>query len=183
MFPCGLSVTPPSDPSSWSTAASSIAPSAAEQMRADLLNKQERLAIAEQKANELKKRLKVATARLEAQAKAKKANAKTKKVSEKSNLKRKSAPPPTQPSPAESPSPAKKTKSGVSPFSDIMNPAEDRPDSSPASDDEVPPPEDTKAITNPAIADKAYEGLHSTLCADKAGVINVEDCHKTWVSG
>ena len=76
MFPCGLSVTPPSDPSSWSTVASSIAPSAAEQMRVDLLNKQKRLAIAEQKANELKKRLKVATARLEAQAKAKKANAK-----------------------------------------------------------------------------------------------------------
>ena len=146
-------------------------------MRVDLVTKQEKLAIAEKKAAELRKRLKIATARLDAQKKEKedkqKAEAKGKPVNKKkSNYKRKLTQPPATAAAPESPSPTKKGKKKVSPFSNIMGHKKGGTAVGSESDDDVPIPEGaTAALPQPA-KDKAYEGLHSTLCAYKAGIID-----------
>ena len=146
-------------------------------MRVDLVTKQQKLAIAEKKAAELKKRLERATARLDAQKKEKEAKKKSEAVKKsgakkKSNAKRKLPQPTTTAAASESPSPAKKGKTKVSPFSDIMGPKNSGTPTDSESDDEVPIPDGANATSPQPAKDKAYEGLHSTLCAYKAGVID-----------
>ena len=161
---------PPSEPSSWSTTASSVAPSAAAQMRTDMLANQRLLLLAQKNAADFKRRLAEATAKLEKQ-QAPKQSKVTKKSKRRTGVKRKS-PPAAEPKeaalaePSESPTPPKKSKR-AGPFKDVMAAATAQ-NTSDWSDDEAPAPdsEDQQSVGG-ADDQKAYKGLNSILCAYK----------------
>ena len=164
---------PPSEPSAWSTTASSIAQSAEEQMRVDLLAKQRLLLLAQKNAAEFKRRLAEATARLEQQEsinRSHSAKAKSKIIG--SKRKSTAAAEPHEDvatEPDNSPSPPKRSKR-AGPFKDVMavglSHHEHEPDSS---EEEAPAPDgDSQDDDDCAAAkDEAYKGLHSILCAYK----------------